>query len=225
MPDEKDNELPGDDIIDDSSDNNDPDKENIHLEVLDPDGEVNSVELAETANEILDLEKKLLDLRRERNEIYDRLLRKQADFDNFRKRAEKDRKEFQQYALSDFMLELIPVLDNFERALSHSDEQSGSDYRKGVELIYKQLRDALEKKGLKAIETEGQTFDPNFHEAIAREVNDNLPENTILQELQKGYYYRDRLLRPAMVKVSHRSDNPQDNYVHSGNGEDEEPFN
>ena len=83
-------------------------------------------------------------------------LRKQADFDNYRKRAEKDKKEFQQYALADFMLELIPVLDNFERALSHSDEQSGSDYRKGVELIYKQLRDVLEKKGLKAIETEGQ---------------------------------------------------------------------
>src|SRR3990172_5698517 len=143
----------------------------IHIEILDPE-EGSSLALeapAETSQEILDLEKQLEDLRREKEDIYDRLLRKHAEFDNYRKRAEKDKQDFRKYALADFMGELIPILDNFERALSHSDDQSGPEYRKGIELIHRQLRDLMEKRGVTQIQAEGQPFDPNYHEAIVRE--------------------------------------------------------
>lgn len=157
-----------------------------------------------------DLQKELETARKEKDEIYERLLRKHADFENFRKRSEKEKREYQSYALSEFMLELLPILDNFERALAHPDEGGGAEYRKGVELIHRQFRDLMEKKGLKAIETVGQVFDPNFHEAILREERNDLPENTILAELQKGYFFRDKLLRPAMVKVSFRKEQPEE---------------
>lgn len=160
--------------------------------------------------DMAELEKELEAVRKEKDEIYERLLRKHADFENFRKRADKEKREFQSYALSEFMLELLSILDNFERALAHPEEQSGAEYRKGVELIYRQFRDLMEKRGLKAIETIGQTFDPNFHEAILREEKNDLPENTILAELQKGYFFRDKLLRPAMVKVSFRNETPEE---------------
>ena len=162
------------------------------------------------ATEKPETQKELEALKKEKSEIYDRLLRKQADFENFRKRAERDKREFQAYALSEFVTELLPILDNFERALAHPDDQISSDYRKGVELIHRQFRDLMEKRGLTAIETKGQAFDPNFHEAILREERNDLPENTILAELQKGYYFRDKLLRPAMVKVSYRSEEVSD---------------
>ncbi len=157
-----------------------------------------------TREEIPELEKQMEDLRRQKEELYDRLLRKHADFENFRKRIEKEKREFQLYALSSFMLDLVAILDNFERALSHPEEQSGAEYRKGVELIYRQFKDLAEKRGLRPVETKGKNFDPNFHEAIAREVRNDLPENTILEELQKGYFLHDKLLRPAMVKVSYQ---------------------
>lgn len=156
------------------------------------------------------LEKELETLKKEKDDLYQRLLRKQADFDNFRKRSEKEKREFQAYAITEFLLELLPILDNFERALAHPDEQSGAEYRKGVELIYRQFRDLMEKKGLRAIETTGQPFDPNYHEAILREERNDLPENTILAELQKGYFFRDKLLRPAMVKVSFRNEEAEE---------------
>jgi molecular chaperone GrpE len=156
-----------------------------------------------SSQEILGMEKQIEELRKEKDEMYDRLLRKHADFENFRKRIERDKREFQTYVLSEFFSELLVILDNFERALLHSDDPSGSEYRKGIELIYRQLRDTMEKKGLKAIQTQGQPFDPNFHEAIAREQRNDLPENTILDELQKGYMFQNKLLRPAMVKVSY----------------------
>lgn len=144
-------------------------------------------------------------LKKEKDELYDRLLRKHADFENFRKRAERDKKEYRTYALSEFITEMLVILDNFERALSHTGETVNSDYRKGVELIYRQFRDLLHKKGLRTIEAMGHSFDPNFHEAIFREERNDLPENTILEELQKGYFFHDKLLRPAMVKVSYRT--------------------
>ena len=133
------------------------------------------------------------------------MLRKSADFENLRKRVEKEKREFQQYALSEIMGDLIFILDNFERALSHADESSNPEYRKGIELIYRQLKDLLEKRGLRAIEAAGKKFDPNFHEAVAREERNDLEEGTILEELQRGYYFHNRLLRPAMVKVSYSS--------------------
>lgn len=185
----------------------------------DEDDDPDVYELPPTEVEISELEKELLELKKEKSEIYDRLLRKHADFENYRKRIEKDKREFQVYAVSELITELIPILDNFERALAQPEEHAGSDYRKGVELIYRQLKDVLEKRGLRAIETSGEIFDPNFHEAISREERNDLPENTILGEFQKGYFFRDKLLRPAMVTVSFRSEEPEESkIVQSENG-------
>lgn len=198
----------------DELDKESPEDGTSHGNGKDQDGsEINMVDLevagaaAEepAAQESAELEKQLEALRTEKGEIYERLLRKQADFENFRKRIEKEKREFMAYSLQEFVLELLPILDNFERALAHPEDQGGADYRKGVELIYRQFRDLMEKRGLRAIETTGRPFDPNFHEAILREERNDLPENTILAELQKGYFFRDKLLRPAMVKVSFRT--------------------
>lgn len=214
MPDEKDvvDQTPNDEPPD-SGGGNGKDEE-IHIEVLDPDApsmdESEDLELEQEQEQASPkptaLLKTIAELKKQRDEHYDRLLRKQADFENYRKRAEKDKRDFQQYALTDFMLELVAILDNFDRAVSHGDDQAGAEYRKGIDLIHRQLRDLMEKKGLRAMETEGKPFDPMVHEAILREHHDELPENTILQELQKGYYFREKLLRPAMVKVSFRED-------------------
>ena len=177
------------------------DEEDIEIELLDPESS-NRVELS-APSPVQDLEKQLESVRKEKDELYDRLLRKAADFDNLRKRMEKEKREFQQYALSEIMGELIFILDNFERAFSHAGDSSSAEYQKGVELIYRQLKDLLEKRGLRVIETKGKKFDPNFHEAVAREERNDLEEGTILEELQRGYFYQNRLLRPAMVKVSY----------------------
>ncbi|MCI0412444.1 nucleotide exchange factor GrpE [bacterium] len=195
----------------------DEDDEDIQIELLDPDNPgSHALEMA-PANPVRELEQQMESLRREKDEIYDRLLRKHADFENFRKRSEKDKREFQQYALSDIVGDLIFILDNFERALSHSDDSSNPEYRKGVELIYRQLRDLLEKRGLRIIESKGQKFDPNFHEAVAREPRSDVEEGTILEELQRGYFFQNRLLRPAMVKVSYapEDESPKENPTES----------
>jgi molecular chaperone GrpE len=197
-----------DDFDDDSisKGNGKDEEEDIQIELLDPDnpgpGSLDLSSMNPTQGIDKEIEKELETLRKEKEDLYDRLLRKQADFENFRKRTEREKREFQQYALSDIMGELIFILDNFERAFSHASEAS-SEYKKGVELIYRQLKDVLEKRGLRAIETTGQKFDPNFHEAVAREERNDLEEGTILEELQRGYFFHNRLLRPAMVKVSY----------------------
>ena len=208
MADEKD-DFEDSDFI--SKGNGRDDDDDIQIELLDPDNPgsgSHELEMA-PANPVHELEKQMETLRKEKDEIYDRLLRKHADFENFRKRSEKDKREFQQYALSDIVGDLIFILDNFERALSHADESSNPEYRKGVELIYRQLRDLLEKRGLKIIESKGQMFDPNFHEAVSREPRTDVEEGTVLEELQRGYFFQNRLLRPAMVKVSYTPDEPK----------------
>jgi molecular chaperone GrpE len=130
----------------------------------------------------------------------DRYLRTLADFENFRKRSEREKQDFFKYALAGLMKELLPVLDNFDRALEHAEE--GDDFHRGVLLIYKQLFDVLTKHGLKPIDQAGVPFDPKIHEAVVREENPSVPSHTVTAILQKGYFLHDRLLRPAMVKVA-----------------------
>jgi molecular chaperone GrpE len=140
----------------------------------------------------------------ERSNLYDQILRRQAEFENFRKRSERDKTEFFQRLRSEVLLDLLPVLDNFERALI-SVEGSAPDAKAlqtGVELIHKQLKDALTKMGLQPVEALGATFDPNLHEAITVEATDQHKENTIMEEFERGYKLGDRLLRPAKVKVA-----------------------
>ncbi len=140
------------------------------------------------------------ELRAQNRALQDRVLRTMADFDNFRKRAEREKQDFFKYALAGAIKDLLPVLDNFDRALEHAEE--GDDFHKGVLLIYKQLFDVLQKNGLKTIEESGVHFDPNIHEAVVREEDSTVPNHTVVAILQKGYFLHDRLLRPALVRVA-----------------------
>ncbi|HKS43391.1 MAG TPA: nucleotide exchange factor GrpE [Blastocatellia bacterium] len=140
----------------------------------------------------------------ERATLYDQLLRRQAEFENYRRRVDRERSETYTRARAEVLLELLPVIDNFERALA-SLENSGGDaesLRHGVELIHKQFKDALTKFGLEPVESVGQTFDPHVHEAVTIEPTDKHKENTIIEEFQRGYKLGEKLLRPAKVKVA-----------------------
>jgi molecular chaperone GrpE len=148
-------------------------------------------------------------LREENQKLRDQYLRSRADFDNFRKRVEREKAEFFRYALADTLREVLPTLDNFERALG-ADAGAGEDFRKGVEMIYKQLAEVLERAGLKAIDPAGEPFDPMFHEAIARHETTDVEPHVVVDVLQKGYLLHDRLLRPAMVRVSVAPGEPDD---------------
>ncbi len=140
------------------------------------------------------------ELRAQNKVLQDRVMRTMADFDNFRKRTEREKQDFFKYALAGSIKDLLPVLDNFDRALEHAEE--GDDFHKGVLLIYKQLFDVLQKNGVKTVDENGVHFDPNIHEAVVREENDAVPNHTVVAVLQKGYFLHDRLLRPALVKVA-----------------------
>ena len=140
------------------------------------------------------------DLRAENRVLQDRVLRTLADFENFRKRSEREKQDFFKYALASTIKDLLPVIDNFDRALEHAEE--GDEFHKGVLLIYKQLFDVLQRAGLKPIDEPGVRFDPNIHEAVVREEDPSVPNHTVTLILQKGYFLHDRLLRPAMVKVA-----------------------
>lgn len=142
-------------------------------------------------------------LRAERDALIDRLARMQADFENARKRAAREQTEFRDYALADAIKLIIPVLDSFDRALKSSPEKS--EFHVGVELIHKQLQDALAKIGVQSVSAKGQQFDPRFHEAIEMVDTEDAQDNEVIEELQHGYKLKDRLLRPAMVRVAHNS--------------------
>lgn len=141
-------------------------------------------------------------IRREREEIYDRLLRKTAEFENYRKRADKERRELGQYAASELLESLLPVLDDFERALQADPTADPEAYRKGVELIYKQFQDLLARRGVTPIEAVGRDFDPRVHQAITHEESPGHRDGEVIDEVRRGYMHGDRLLRPAMVKVA-----------------------
>jgi molecular chaperone GrpE len=139
-------------------------------------------------------------LRAERDELRDLLVRRQAEFDNFRKRTERERAEYLQWAGMETVKDLIPVLDDFERALKV--EGGSLEYVKGVEMINTRMVETLKKLGLEPIEAVGKTFDPHQHQAIERVESDTVPDNTVLGEFQRGYNFKGKMLRPSMVKVS-----------------------
>jgi len=141
-------------------------------------------------------------LKKELDELKEAHLRRLAEMDNLRKRFEREKAEFQQYALSDLLRELLVIGDNFERALQNVPPgEHGKTYREGVELIYRMLQSFLAKHGVRPIVMEGQAFDPNFHQAMVVEESDEVEEPTIETELQRGFMIHDRLLRPTLVKV------------------------
>lgn len=148
------------------------------------------------------LEETVQKLLAEKQQFFDQLLRKQAELENFRKRTDREKEEFLQYTLFNAVKSLLPILDGFELALGN--DGGGEDFRKGVELIYKQLLDALQKLGLEIMEAKGHEFDPYRHEAVITVATDEYPDQEIVEELQRGYFFKQRLLRPAMVKVAKR---------------------
>jgi molecular chaperone GrpE len=139
-------------------------------------------------------------LRVERDALLDRLARLQAEFDNARKRAVKEQQDFREFAAADVIKNFLPTLDSFERALKANAD--ASEFRSGVELIYRQFQDALQKIGVQPILATGQVFDPRLHEAVEMVDTVDVPDQQVVDEFQRGYKYKDRLLRPAMVRVA-----------------------
>jgi molecular chaperone GrpE len=142
------------------------------------------------------------DFRRERDDYYDRWLRKTAEFDNYRKRVERERREHADQAVVDLLQELLLVVDDFDRALTVETAGDAEAYRKGIELIHAKLHDMLRKRGIKPIEALGADFDPNLHQAVIHEASPDHREGEVIAELRRGYTMGDRLLRPSMVKVA-----------------------
>jgi molecular chaperone GrpE len=165
-------------------------------------------ELVATRAELRRVEGELSRLKAERDDLSEKLVRRQADFDNFRKRIERERHETYQRALGDVVSRLLPVLDNFQRALDAQrslEAGESEEFRHllhGVELINKQFGGVLESLGVEAVPTVGHSFDPHVHEAVAAEESDEHAPDTVMEELQRGYRLGEKLLRPAMVKVA-----------------------
>jgi molecular chaperone GrpE len=160
---------------------------------------------SELASRLADVEERLLNEQEEAGRLREALLRKSAEYDNLRRRSEKEKSEFFKFALSEVFGDLLEVLDNFERALQHlsnGDAAAGTDIHAGIEMIARQLGEVLKKYGLAEVPALGLPFDPNVHEAVLREETDRSAPGTVLEILRKGYFLNSRLLRPARVKVA-----------------------
>ncbi len=143
------------------------------------------------------------ELQKQRDDYYDRLLRKTAEFDNYRKRTERDRQALNEAAAASMIQELLPLMDDLERALKAESVGEGAEaYRRGVELIHKQLGEILQKRGVRVIEALGADFDPHYHQAVSYEPAEGRREGEVIEEFRRGYMLGDRLLRPSMVKVA-----------------------
>ena len=165
-----------------------------------PEGAESADGAAEAAESAEDLQKKVETLAAALQEKDNRLKRLQADFENFRRRTSKEREEIGNVVTQELLKNLLPIVDNFDRAMA-TEQQDGKAFQKGVEMIYTQLGETLKNAGLEPIETEGQKFDPNFHQAVMRVENPDLDDDTIAQELQKGYIVKGKVIRPSMVQV------------------------
>ena len=144
-------------------------------------------------------------LQRERDELLDRLLRKTAEFDNFRKRVERERREQAEWAAADVLTDVLAIVDDFDRALAVEAPPEAAAWKAGVDLIHRQLQELLKKRGVTAIEAMGADFDPHLHQAVAYEETPGAREGEIVAELRRGYRLGERLLRPSMVKVAKAS--------------------
>lgn len=187
--------------------NGNPGDDEIEIEFVDVDEPESRREspappVGEAVSEVAPIdEDQTAKLQAELDHVRDVYLRKLAEFDNFRKRVERERDEIRQLAVEDFIRELLPVLDNFERALQHANN-TGDAFHQGVEMIAKQLWEALVRRGVTAIDPAGEIFDPGFHEAVQGVENSDYPPGTVAFVMLKGYRVGDRVIRPAMVGVS-----------------------
>ena len=166
------------------------------------DDAINEQESAGTATEPREPESPLETLRREKDALQDRLLRTAAEFDNYRKRVERDRREQAEALTADALSDLLPIVDDLERALKAPSGGDVDAFRKGVELIHRQMTELLRKRGVKTIDAVGADFDPRYHQAVVQESSPDHREGEVMEEFARGYMLGDRLLRPAMVKVA-----------------------
>lgn len=165
--------------------------------------ETGGTEVAEENDETVFLRAELNEAKAKADEYYGHLQRLQADFDNYRKRTQKEKEDIYKYASERVVESMLPVLDNFERAVTSSQTNQDFDsFAQGVEMIWRQMQNLLSQEGLTPIEAVGQPFDPTLHEAVLQVESEEYPDNTVVEELQKGYYLKDKILRPSMVKVS-----------------------
>lgn len=163
--------------------------------------EVAADERAEVAADADSIGAELEEAVRQRDALTDRLLRATAEFDNYRKRTERERREVIEQAAGDLLGDLLPVVDDLERALA-ADTRDADAYRRGVEIIHRQLLDVMARRGVAPIEAVGADFDPTLHQAVAHEPSENRRDGEVVEELRRGYTLRRRLLRPSMVKVA-----------------------
>ncbi|WP_404453519.1 nucleotide exchange factor GrpE [Oceanobacillus kapialis] len=175
--------------------------ESDHIEVID--SEESILEEAGNEEEVQNpLQQEVDKLNKEKEEINGRYLRLQAEFDNFKKRTQKEKEADRKYKSQDLVNDLLPAVDNFERALQVESTEENASLVEGITMVYRQLKDALKNAGVEEIETTGKEFDPNLHHAVMQVEDDELEANTVVEELQKGYILKDRVIRPAMVKVN-----------------------
>jgi molecular chaperone GrpE len=172
-------------------------------EEVDPAGVGNSSQVSEAAGS---LNEQVQKLQNEKQELMNTLVRRQADFENYRKRMEKERQHDRHRAIEIFVEHLLPILDAFDRALENVDDSASAEYLKGFEMIRRQLADSLAKQGLKRIEAVGKEFNPHFHHAIERVETHQHPDGIVIGEMQPGYVFHERVLRPAMVRVASQPD-------------------
>jgi molecular chaperone GrpE len=169
-------------------------------------GEISREAVFEMMTELRQKTEQVARLVDEKNDLYDKLLRKQAEFENFRKRGEREMQEAYVRARADLVTDLLPIIDNFDLALHHAENAGAEVIHEGVQLIYKQFMDTLGRLGLDPIDASGQPFDPELHEAVATEQSEDVPDHTVVYVLQRGFRLGDRMLRPARVKVAVQPD-------------------
>src|SRR5690554_2607086 len=163
----------------------------------------NSADQAEAQTEAVVSQEAFQTLEKDYEALKEKMLRLTAEYDNFRKRTQREKAADLKYKAQDLATDLVPVVDTFDRALQlKPDENSIDSFYEGMEMIYRQLMQALSQAGVEEIETEGETFDPNFHQAVMQVEDDQYESQAIVETLQKGYRLKDRIIRPAMVKVN-----------------------
>jgi molecular chaperone GrpE len=176
---------------------NEKNHEDGKVEVLDAEQEGK-----DTADEQLKLQEENEALKKEKDEVFQRMLRVQAEFDNFKKRSQREKEADRKYKSQDLVNELLPAVDNFERALQVETTEDNAGFVEGITMVYRQIKEALKSQGVEEIDSVDKEFDPNLHHAVMQVEEEDKEPNIIVEELQKGYVLKDRVIRPAMVKVN-----------------------
>lgn len=179
-------------VADEQSSNN---VEEVIPEILD-------AETEDENDEVTNLKQEIARIKKEKEADYDRMLRIQAEFDNYKRRSQKEKMAERKYKSQALASELLPAIDNFERALQVEESEDAASILKGVEMVYNQMMEAFKSQNIEVIETVGQEFDPNLHHAVMQVEDEEVESNIVVEELQKGYLLEDRVIRAAMVKVN-----------------------